>query len=56
MNSILLLLKLLDIKERKDYDYNLVVELNMENAYNISPKNQSVDYIVNSNISSLILA
>ena len=46
----------LQLLDKTHYDYNLVVELNMENAYNISPKNQSVDYIVNSNISSLILA
>ena len=56
VDVILLLLKLLDIKERNNYDYNLVVELNMEGSYNVAPKNKEIDYIVNSNISSLILA
>ncbi len=56
IDSILLLLKLQDIKERNDYQYNFVVELNLENSYNVALKNDQIDYIVSSDISSLILA
>jgi len=56
IQNILLLLKLMDLKERMDYNYNITVELNMENSYNVSLRNSSIDYIVGSNIASLILA
>ena len=56
ISSILLLLKLMDIRERRGYDYNLVVELNMEGTHNVAPRKSYVDYIVTSNIASLILA
>ena len=56
IDTILLLLKLQDIMERRGFDYNIVAELNMEGSYNISLKSKNIDYIVNSSISSLILA
>ncbi|MBR5341203.1 MAG: hypothetical protein IK151_04670 [Erysipelotrichaceae bacterium] len=56
IDNILLLLKLMDIRERKDYGYNVTVELNMENSYNVAVKNNNIDYIVSSNVASLILA
>ncbi len=56
VDTILLLLKLMDIQERKNLDYNLVVELNRESTHNVSPRDDSIDYIVSSNIASLILA
>lgn len=54
--GILLLLKLMDLKERYNYPYNITVELNMESSYNVSVKNNMIDYIVASNIASLVLA
>lgn len=56
INNILLLLKLMNLKELHDYPYNLTVELNMENSYNVAMKNDKIDYIVGSNIASLLLA
>lgn len=55
IDVILLLLKLKDIKERKDLNYNIAVELNMEGSYNVAVKNNKIDYIVSSNIASLLL-
>ena len=56
INNILLLLKLMNLKELYGYDYNITIELNMENSYNVSMKNSKIDYIVGSNIASLLLA
>ena len=56
INNILLLLNLMNLKESYGYDYNLTVELNMENSFNIAIKNSKIDYIVSSNIASLLLA
>ena len=56
VDLIMLLLKLADIRERFDYDYNIAVELNMESSYNISVKSRKIDYIIESNVSSLVLA
>ncbi|MBO4920108.1 MAG: hypothetical protein J5365_08145 [Erysipelotrichaceae bacterium] len=56
INNILLLLKLMNYKELYGYGYNITVELNMENSYNVSLKNNKIDYIVGSNIASLLLA
>ena len=56
INNILLLLKLMNLKELYGYDYNITIELNMENSYNVSMKNDKIDYIVSSNIASLLLA
>ena len=56
ISTILLLLKLMDIRDRKGLDFNLVVELNLESSYNVAPKTNYVDYIVNSNTASLFLA
>lgn len=55
-DNIILLLKLMDIKERYDCRYNIVAELRTENSYNVAPKNSGIDYVVGSNIASLILA
>ena len=46
----------MDLKERYNYPYNITVELNMESSYNVSVKNNMIDYIVASNIASLVLA
>lgn len=56
VDTILLLLKLMDIRERKDLSFNMVVELNKESSHNVSPRDDCIDYIVGSNIASLILA
>ncbi|MBR4462491.1 MAG: hypothetical protein IKS51_07940 [Erysipelotrichaceae bacterium] len=56
IDNILLLLKLMDIKERNGYLYNIAVELNMASSYNVSVKNDKIDYIVASDIASLVLA
>lgn len=56
INNILLLLKLMNLKEIFDYPYNITVELNMESSYNVTLKNSKIDYIVSSNIASLVLA
>ena len=56
INNILLLLKVMNLKELNDYSYNVTVELNMENSHNVSLKNNKIDYIVSSNIASLVLA
>lgn len=56
IDNILLLLKLLDIRETKNYKYNITVELNLENSYNVAVKNDIIDYIVGSNVASLVLA
>ena len=49
-------MKLMDLKETNDYPYNVTVELNMENSYNVAMRNNKIDYIVSSNIASLVLA
>ncbi|MBQ1307446.1 MAG: hypothetical protein IIY56_04765, partial [Erysipelotrichaceae bacterium] len=56
INNILLLLKLMNLKEVNDYTYNVTIELNMENSYNVAMKDDEIDYIVSSNIASLVLA
>lgn len=56
INNILLLLKLMNLKDLNNYPYNITVELNMENSYNVALKNNKIDYIVGSNIASLLLA
>lgn len=56
INNILLLLKLMNLKEINNYPYNITVELNMESSYNVTLKNNKIDYIVSSNIASLVLA
>ena len=56
INNILLLLKLMNLKEINDYTYNVTIELNMENSYNVAMKDDEIDYIVSSNIASLVLA
>ncbi|MBO4919889.1 MAG: hypothetical protein J5365_07020 [Erysipelotrichaceae bacterium] len=56
ISNILLLLKLMDLKEVNDYSYNVTIELNMENSYNVAMKDDEIDYIVSSNIASLVLA
>ena len=56
IKNILLLLNLMNLKEKYGYDYNLTVELNMDNSYNIAIKDNKIDYIVGSNIASLLLA
>ena len=56
VDTILLLLKLKDIKERNGLGYNIAAELNMETSYNVAVKNNKIDYIVGSNIASLLLA
>ena len=53
---IILVLKLMDIKERMDYSYNITAELHLESSRNVALKNRSIDYIVGSNIASLTLA
>ncbi len=55
-DNIILLLKLMDIKEKKHLDFNTVVELQTESSYNVAPKDSSIDYIVGSSIASLVLA
>jgi len=56
IKNILLLLKLMNLKEVNDYTYNVTIELNMENSYNVAMKDDEIDYIVSSNIASLVLA
>ena len=56
IDTILLLLKLKDIKDRKALPFNIAAELNMESSYNVAVKNNKIDYIVSSNIASLLLA
>ena len=56
VNNILLLLKLIDYRDINNLSYNIAVELNMENSRRVSIKDSRVDYVVVSNIASLILA
>ncbi|MBR2068041.1 MAG: hypothetical protein IJ875_07295, partial [Solobacterium sp.] len=56
IKNILLVLKLMDLKERKNYVFNITAELNMENSYRIAVKNNQIDYVVSSNVASLVLA
>ena len=56
INSIMLVLKLMNLREIHDYIYNLTVELNMENTYNVAMQHDKIDYIVSSHIASLLLA
>ena len=56
INNILLLLKLMNLKELNNYVYNLTVELNLENTYNVAMRHNKIDYIVSSHIASLLLA
>ena len=56
IDNILIVLKLMNLRELNGYTYNLPCELNMENAYNVALKHNKIDYIVSSNIASLLLA
>jgi len=56
INNIMLVLKLMNLREIHDYIYNLTVELNMENTYNVAMQHDKIDYIVSSHIASLLLA
>lgn len=53
---LLLLLKLRDLKQTNGYDFNFAAELNLESTHNVAIHDSTIDYIVSSNIASLVLA
>ena len=54
--ALLVLLKLADLKERNDYKYNITCQLHLESSFDVAPKKNGIDYLIGSNVASLLLA
>ena len=56
MKGVFLLLSLRDIRKRKGLDFNVTVEMQKEQNQKLTGRNDHIDYLVASSMSSLILA
>ena len=54
-DAILTLLKLADLRERNNYGYNITCQLNLESSFDVAPKQKNIDYLIGSNVASLLL-
>ena len=54
--SLLILLKLVNLREEHNYTYNITTELYLESSYDVAPHKFGIDYLVGSNVASLLLA
>ena len=55
-DAILILLKLADLKEKNNYRYNITCQLYLESSFDLAPKKNGIDYLIGSNVASLLLA
>ena len=55
-DAMLILLKLAYLKEEKGYKYNITSQLYLESSFDVAPKKVGIDYLIASNVASLLLA